>query len=218
MFEASRQKVWRAKRHSNELKSELDAFKATNPAKFTTTKNEIDKGFLFEFKFDINPIPPHISPILGDIFHNLRASLDLLASEAISARGGSVDGVAFPFAKDEPSLLHQVQQRKFFFLGDKAISLLTKLKPRRDGDVDLWAVHEMNVQDKHKAIIVAAVQVTTPVIDTWTMQIVGDPDAASSFQFVFPISSPLANREVHSTLEAITSKVDAIISEFENIL
>ena len=79
--------------------------------------------------------------------------LDLMAAELCRAQGESDDGVYFPFAGDEADLDYMVRKRHFDRAGSAAIKLLKETKPYKSGNVALRAIHDLNVQDKHRALL-----------------------------------------------------------------
>lgn len=109
-FRPSYLKIERAKRHYEELHQIAQEYLATNPVSVATRVH--DRGV--EFKMDVRqPAPEVVSAILGDIFHNLRSSLDLMASALCRANGQSDDDVYFPFAGTEADLDVMIRRRNF---------------------------------------------------------------------------------------------------------
>ena len=176
-FRAVDIKMKRAQHHLAELEATVQAYIATEPAKFET----IVSGLIFRFEFNIRGAPDAVSAIMGDIIHNLRTSLDLLACELCHDERAS-----FPFSKREETLDATIKSTRFDKAGDAAVKLLRECKPYIGGNVALRAIHDLDIQDKHRGIIAAPISAATPVIDTWTGAIVGDPTKASALRLVFP--------------------------------
>ncbi len=93
------------------------------------------------------------STATGDIIHNLRSALDHVAITAVESNGGDSKGVYFPFAADEAGLEDQIRSKKFNRASAAAIDLLRQLKPYKGGNDRLRALHDLDISDKHKALI-----------------------------------------------------------------
>src|ERR1041384_1788255 len=77
---------WNA--HLTELEEEIATFIRDNPARFeflNISEKPAKSGdqvlLNIEVKFHIPSAPPSMGPIVGDIVHNLRSSLDMMACE-----------------------------------------------------------------------------------------------------------------------------------------
>lgn len=117
-----------------------------NPLK----KKRIDKTIIFERE---KSYPPELALALGDAIHNLRTSLDLLASNLVELNGMSPKGVYFPFALDAAGLKQQIKDKKFDRAGPKAVQLLHKIGPHHEGNKELRGLHDLDIMDKHKLIL-----------------------------------------------------------------
>ena len=94
-----------------------------------------------------------IESILGDIIHNLRAALDLVAVTAVERNEGNPKGVHFPFAENEAGLEEQIRNKKFHRASEEAQDLLRSLKPFKGGNEALRAIHDLYLLDKHNDLI-----------------------------------------------------------------
>ncbi len=95
-----RVKVDRAKKHLADLDTEIREYHARNPYAIipeieAETGDEVHRLLIRE------AIPAHWGAILGDVVHNLRSSLDLLAAELEPYAGGN----------DPLWLLHEIDNR-----------------------------------------------------------------------------------------------------------
>src|SRR5579883_430974 len=99
-FEASYLKIERAKKHLAEIKTVAHEYLAAGPATVVTRKHE--RGF--EFQMSVKGPPLELSAIAGDIFHNLRSALDLMAAELCGSPGAPDPDARFPFCAEESEL------------------------------------------------------------------------------------------------------------------
>lgn len=233
-FRASFLKIERAQRHILELEAVVREYLASEPAKVTTSSQPLGecppelaqqhpgmKWFhAFSFQMHINPPPEVLSAILGDIFHNLRSALDLMASALVRLNNEPDDEVAFPFAGDADGLEKMIARRNFDKAGAAAVTLLKEWKPYKGGNLELRAIHDLNVQDKHRQLVVQRVSVSGPIIDTRPedgsrFKIVGDPNKPSDVKLVFPADSTLSEHELISTLHKLVDLTASIVKSFE---
>ncbi len=99
-------------------------------------------------------VPGDPEAVIGDCTHNLRAALDLMACDLVRAAGGNDKHVYFPFAHQEADLEKMIKEKNFDRAGDDAVTLLKSFKPHRGGDELLRAMHDLDIEDKHKALII----------------------------------------------------------------
>src|SRR5882724_11306422 len=102
IFAASRLKVARAQKHIDELVAAIDAHTVAHPpqGEFTAaTETEIAR-----IAVRVKGLPPDVGPIIGDVIHNLRAVLDLMAVELVGLNGGNTNNVYFPFCNSAADL------------------------------------------------------------------------------------------------------------------
>src|SRR5665213_935972 len=133
-FTASAIKIQRAGKHLAELEAEIAAFVATSPAQFDV--DIVDPSgdapkVTIAVRFEMPP--ESLGSIIGDIVHNLRAALDLMACDAVRAVGGNDSGVHFPFCAAESDLDATIKRWNFHRAGPNAVALVRQIKPYRDG-------------------------------------------------------------------------------------
>ena len=99
-FEAPRLKLARAERHINELAAEITEYLADKPvAVIVEQPSELKEINSCSWVTRIRkPVPVALSAVIGDAIHNLRAALDLLASDVVRLNGKDAKTVYFPFA------------------------------------------------------------------------------------------------------------------------
>jgi hypothetical protein len=106
-------------------------------------------------------IPDRLPAILGDAVHNLRSALDHLAWALVEANGNTPNHrTQFPINYDLASFEEAVP-RCLAGASDAAISAIKNLKPYKMGNNQpgnqlLYAVHELDIIDKHRLIVAVA--------------------------------------------------------------
>jgi hypothetical protein len=148
-------KMDRALEHVKQLDLWYDSWVASNPRTFTTEYNA--KGGAKGVKLHLpNPVPITVGIILGDIVHNMRCALDHLAGAVAVKNSRSTKGVYFPIAPDVASLPAAVadklrkcpQSFRDFVMGHQ---------PYKGGNDALYALHQMDILDKHQVVIPSGV-------------------------------------------------------------
>ena len=166
-FEASRLKIARARRHIGELDRLVADYLGRSPV--TIVVEECPWPMLVPTDSWIarinEPVPTDLAPVIGDAIHNLRTALDLLANDLVRLAGENTKGVYFPFAEHESGLQDQIKRKNFSLAGAKAVELLKKLRPYRGGTIGLRGLHDLDVMDKHQALV--------PIIGTVVIDLSG---------------------------------------------
>lgn len=217
-FRASRIKIDRARAHLAELETVVEAYVASEPAKFS---GSIEGDRISVTMERLEGPPDVICAIVGDIVHNLRASLDLLACELCRINSKSDEGVYFPFCEKESELDAMIVRRGFDRAGDAAIRLLREYKPYRGGNVALRGIHDLDIQDKHQALILGAAGVGSPIFkinapgDGPLFEFVSDPEKPSELKLIFMKDSIFADRELAPTLKELVEMTAGIIEAFK---
>ena len=186
--------------------------------------------------------PPQLSLVLGDAIHNLRASLDLMVGDLIRRANGEPDKHArFPFEKSAQQF-ERYRKGQLSTLCPKVFDVLCDVvKPYDEGgDELLCALHALDIQDKHLAIVpsVEALRVDDlsaatdlgPVIEHCTFAAVGGSGRYRLYegppglkitnaghialQVVFP-SGPLEGHQVIPSLERMAFAVRFAIEAME---
>ncbi|EFH10865.1 hypothetical protein HMPREF0731_2913 [Pseudoroseomonas cervicalis ATCC 49957] len=151
-FRGSRLKIERAKHHLDSLQKQIEDYIYSKPFKIGIK----DNGWRYGPKIKIERDPPFFLPtIIGDIVHNLRVSLDLLASDLVRINGGNTKGVYFPFCESSKDLKSTIKQRNLHRASVEAQNLIISLKPYKGGNSLLRALHDLDITDKHKMLIPA---------------------------------------------------------------
>ncbi len=113
--------------------------------------------------------PIHTPTILGDVVHNLRASLDHAYCLLIEANGQAVDDATyFPFVKDGKGLEGTIRGNKKPkpVPSDKVIGcIIDDIQPYEGGKLGLYGVHRLDRTDKHRVLIPATPKMEIGVIE-----------------------------------------------------
>src|SRR5690348_4594878 len=103
IFRGSRLKIQRAERHIAELSRVIDEHFLSNLPKFDIhipqegVKDGEQIRVDVSVSFNIPGVPDEWGPIIGDVVHNLRSALDMMACELVRLNKRSDKSVYFPF-------------------------------------------------------------------------------------------------------------------------
>lgn len=162
MFESAKLKVQWANSHANHLNSAFSDFLKSD---FYTFANERDAK-TGDYTISVSSkggLPPQVLLLLGDIVHNLRTSLDHMATTIV----GDGSHVYFPFHESRINLI--CAQGKIICgrtrLIEEAIPklgrfIVEEIKPYKAGNPFLWPLTKLDAIDKHKFLI-PAVNITS---------------------------------------------------------
>lgn len=105
---------------------------------------------------DVKPLNPIINVEVGLIIHSLRCSLDLLAV-ALAERNGSLSptDVYFPIGRNSQEFIDPVNGaiKKIDRLSEQDRITIKNLNPYEGGDDLLFAMHQLDIQRKHRRLI-----------------------------------------------------------------
>ncbi|KDA03412.1 hypothetical protein [Hyphomonas oceanitis] len=164
---------------------------------------------------------PEYGAVIGDTVHNCRASLDILASLVVRLSGGNDKGVHFPFGSSAHHFERMIVDKHFNRASDEAIELLRKLRPYPEGNSVLRALHDLDIQDKHRALIPAGGNITTPEVKAAVIDgraVITHVEATKpKMRLIFPEAGPAGNCEVIPSLEEMIGLTESIIRSFESL-
>jgi hypothetical protein len=147
-----RLKIDRAKKHFADLDAAIRAFESRKPYGFVM---EIDPHFGYEiYRFsEREAIPNEWAAIAGDCIHNLRSALDHLAVALVLHNSGTpTNYTAFPIGNDPADFESRVASR-LAGANAEAIKLVRSFKPHGGGDNPIFALHQLDIADKHELLI-----------------------------------------------------------------
>jgi hypothetical protein len=159
-FVHSRRKVERAAEHIRDLNELLNTFIKSDFYAVTVKEYkgrnviclDIDKTGLDKIRAAI---------IVGDALHNLRSALDILYYQAFNGTTAKADKwTRFPIFEERDKLISGINGGlKEKGLADDSSALKIRdcvvdvVKAYQAGNFPLWALHEMNILDKHQLLI-----------------------------------------------------------------
>jgi hypothetical protein len=112
-----------------------------------------------------------------------------------------------------------IKSRGFDKAGPEAVQLMKELKPYSGGNAALRAIHDLNIRDKHKMLIVHPIRAASPIIDTQApgggIAFVGDPNKPSSIDVSFPDDCALAGKDLLPTLHELVKLTASIVERFK---
>lgn len=159
-FRSPRAKIERAKRHLSELERAVWSY--VDAAGPSWVKEQSGTVIAYRLTRDAPEPPVELSVIVGDVLHNLRAALDQAASELVRLNGGDDAKVHFPFCDTPDFLEEMIKNRNFHLAGAKAVEIVEDLEPYKGGNVLLRAIHDLNILDKHRAMLEVSREVSSP--------------------------------------------------------
>jgi hypothetical protein len=154
-----RVKVERAEQHIRDVEVARQRFFDSKPYRIESEYNSQTGQTLYKV-FDLQPPPVDIGLIAGDAIHNLRSALDHLAYQLILINGGTPDKqTGFPIW--QLSTDYQAQRhRRVKGMAQSAIDAIDVTYPYKGGNDMLWAIHYLDIADKHHALLITFVNVS----------------------------------------------------------
>lgn len=216
LFSTSLAKVGRAKSFITELAVEQERFASVGVrARVTVEKGRVQ----LDVDWDGTGLLPGL--ILGDAVHNLRSALDLMATELAVIADQNPDDAYFPFAADLDGLRKSQKFKNFTKNGADCAKLLEIVAPYHGGNEALRALHDLDVQDKHKSLIPSLTDID------WNMEGEIDLDdpanhsvtaTAEVVLYKFPDDSPLAGMPIIPSLEMLAETVEGVLEAFSALV
>lgn len=157
-----RQKVERAYRHIDELRSLTDPlsreFYTIEVVAETIPPQAEPSWYDLEYR-PLKPIPETLALVIGDVVHNLRSALDHIAT-GIARTADSKATIHYPMSKNRQDLAppRSPAREKAFSAMEKALPgteklILDKIRPLDGPNESAWAFHVLNNDDKHNLLI-----------------------------------------------------------------
>jgi hypothetical protein len=167
-FEASRLKIERAREHLQELEIAVDAYFSAKPSVIVVERfpgmepHWQTQAWIARIR---QPVPHMLSTVIGDVVHNLRTALDLLACDLVRIAGRTTKQVYFPFCETAAELPSKIKDRNLHRAGQDVVREIESLKPYKGGNTALRAIHDMDVADKHQALLPLLGAASVPLAD-----------------------------------------------------
>jgi hypothetical protein len=167
---AYRLKIERAKRHIRELATDVQEFLSSDPYDLFIEDDAATRQRHWKVRVK-ECIPAHWSTIIGDIIHNARSALDLLMVAVVrhdDPTRASYNHVHFVI-RESKEKFEEALPRNIQGASAQSRRIIEDLKPYKGGDEAFYRLHQLDILDKHKAIIPVgaanrSVGVTLPVM------------------------------------------------------
>ncbi|MFL9896254.1 hypothetical protein [Paraburkholderia sp. RL17-381-BIF-C] len=153
MFEASRSKISRAKKHADEFLQDVREFCGTDFLDFSIDFDENTQNSTLKFKMKQHP-PVELSMILGDAIHNLRAALDLAFVEFIEAVGITpTKWSTFRIWESRDKMVSTYSASLFKGFDDVTELFSDHIRNFEGGNGHLASLDALDIDDKHRLLI-----------------------------------------------------------------
>jgi hypothetical protein len=156
-FDLPDMKIARARKHIQELEMELATYFNVKPLRLVVELNPFNDQTRHQSHAWVPRVSaepgPILATIIGDVFHNLRAALDILACDLVRIAQKSPKNVYFPFADSADAMPKRIKDKNLDRAGEEVVKIVTELKPYPSGDKFLRAIHDMDILDKHQALV-----------------------------------------------------------------
>lgn len=244
LFAGPRLKIERAKEHINDLQRRISAFEQSDVYS-TVIQNDPNTGNNILYIVMADALPDEFALIIGDALHNLKAALDLLVNEVVYTRLGLYDDFTrFP-VRDTREKLVIATNGGLVREASKAVTdfIVNTVKPYRGGNDAFWALHRLNILDKHR-LLLPVFKVTAlngirvkfegdETFDFGTWVITGSRAVFHEFQgkrnvkitdsgkptllILFDKGLPMEGRPVIESLHQLTEVVSETVEGIENV-
>lgn len=157
-FSGVHAKVKRANEHLNSLAPLIQSLVDSGANNLVVEKYPNGKGFLIRSEF-LWPPPPYWGSIIGDIVHNLRSALDILACELVAANGSiPTSQTAFPVLRTNSGSerdWHSCVGGKLKGASSEAIEFVQALNCYAEGTdrFKVYMLDQLDIYDKHRMLI-----------------------------------------------------------------
>jgi hypothetical protein len=154
-------KLARADQHFDALRAAIAEAIPSEPDIIPGELDPASGAVLFRAQRD-SSTPPEWSALLGDLVHNLYASLDHLACALVAANGGKVTRrTAFPIYQDRAEYGHPRRGagRKIAGMAPAAAALIARLQPFQHparwhpSEHPLGLLYDLEMTDKHRTLV-----------------------------------------------------------------
>lgn len=152
MFDGAKLKVEWANRQISELSAVVDGYTQRSPyvLKMILDAASGQRGLFCDVK---EIVPTAIPLIIGDIGHNLRSALDILANDVVERDSGNrgKSEARFPIYND-PGVFEDAGKKAVKGANSSSFAIFESVQPYKSGDSTLRKLHDLNIGDKHKLV------------------------------------------------------------------
>lgn len=145
-------KVERAEKHVRDFIAGDIAFEESRPYCFVREFNSQAGQYVFRIRQRQN-VPPQLGLIAGDAIHCYRSALDQVIWHSIAkAISGEPGHCMFPVFGSDSDYKAQAHT-KINGIDSRAVDILDRIKPYKGGNDLLWALHQLDIIDKHRTLL-----------------------------------------------------------------
>ena len=164
-------KIERANEHITYLTDELQRFLDENISRYRLVMECHDKRddrlyIIKAFDDGIPPVPLRLCVIVGEVLHHLRTSLDHLVWALVLRHHTNPSfKIAFPVYDTREKYEAALKAGIVKGVSGKTLPLIERVQPYRDPEPrksPLFILHDLNITDKHKLLVVAVFSVRPP--------------------------------------------------------
>lgn len=240
-FSGPRLKIIRAKQHIADFHARMVAFSKTDYYRLYVDKDSQTGNNAIKFEI-VKPIPEDTALIIGDAIHNLKGALDFAINDIVFEKLGERPRFTrFPVRGSREELINAMNggtiRKASVAISDLIVDVI---KPYKGGNDSIYALHDMNVIDKHQLLlpvvhvsslvgvdaedenqnriiggtfVVSEGKVNIPLVSSSNFKITNHGKAA--FQVFFGKGTPIEGKPVIYTLQDFTQAVTAIMDAFD---
>ena len=181
-------KINRAADHLMSLNACMEAFLNKGPYRLLLVEGEVPRQRTIRYETD--PLPDDVSLIIGDCIHNMRASLDHVATEVLRRHNGNTKLLYFPFDTTRDGVTQKDSFKGLMTVAPQLHdAILDQVRPIRDDNYQLSAMNKADNIDKHNLLIaiLAIIRVTgvraVDENDNWIWDVPVEFGAGTTFNF-----------------------------------
>jgi hypothetical protein len=153
-FNGARLKIERAKQHIDELNRRVQALVASGIHKLSLHIDPDTGNDSLQIEVS-QVVPEDFAIIIGDALHNLKGALDFTVNEIVVNRLGRYDEhTRFPFRDKRDALIAAVNGGLIKQASEATVNYIVNVaKPYVGGNDTFWALHRLNILDKHRLLL-----------------------------------------------------------------
>jgi hypothetical protein len=160
-------KIERAKKHADDLETEIERFGDSEPYEIETQGDVKNGPGCYRIKGTPKPLPDDLPLIAGDAVHNLRSALDHFACGAVAKVTGNT---AFPIWRATPTPTRNEWRGevkgKLKGASHSLITAVGQLQAYETGHGQrIWAVGDLDRIDKHRLLIAISGAKVVTILD-----------------------------------------------------
>jgi hypothetical protein len=148
-------KIERANKHIAEIEQRLST-SSNNYGPSLNIEGKTGEQFLYYVFLD-SALRPDIALMVGDAIHNLKCALDIAWRDTVqrlNPEGFSPSRTKFPVTDTREKLISDLTQTARISSASRLFDFMVEqVKPYKEGDGDILALHTLDIDDKHHLLI-----------------------------------------------------------------